>query len=94
MGTTLPSDTPQKREYIDRWKEEGVEKAALSASVIKPTGYKYSLSLSLCYRQFDLDFKSAIISHVERYISIYPGNEEFLSRNLSFNPLTGYLYHI
>lgn len=47
MGTTLPSDTPQKREYIDRWKEEGVEKAALSASVIKPTGYKYSLSLSV-----------------------------------------------
>lgn len=61
---------PKENISID---ERGQEKAAFSASVIKPTGYKYSLSLSFCYRQFDLDFKSAIISHVERYISIYLG---------------------
>lgn len=61
---------PKENISID---ERGQEKAAFSASVIEPTGYKYSLSLSFCYRQFDLDFKSAIISHVERYISIYLG---------------------
>lgn len=79
MGATLPPDTPPKEDIsIDERGEE--EKAAFSASVIKPTSYKYSLSLFLCYRQFEL----AIISRLERYISIYPGNEEFLSRNLSF----------
>lgn len=72
-GYSLPPPPPQ-REYIDRREEE---KAAFSASVIKPTSYKYSLSLS---RSVSI----AIISRLERYISIYPGNEEFLSRNLSF----------
>ena len=67
-----------------------MEKAALSASVIKPTGYKYSLSLSVIGNSTSISNRplSLTWNDISRYI---PGNEEFLSRNLSFNPLTGWL---
>lgn len=60
-GYSLPPPPPQ-REYIDRREEE---KAAFSASVIKPTSYKYSLSLFLALFRSPL---SPAWNDISRYI--------------------------